>query len=90
MEKYLFPDRKRIPYGMMNFALIRREDYYYPDDLPGDVYQNQEELENYLADCSKQTVSEKHESFIRKYMTGCDGHSCERISKVINDYMNND
>ncbi|MFG6411527.1 MAG: AAA family ATPase, partial [Bacteroides acidifaciens] len=31
MEKYLFPDRKRIPYGMMNFALIRREDYYYVD-----------------------------------------------------------
>lgn len=31
MEKYLFPDRKRIPYGMMNFAVIRREDYYYVD-----------------------------------------------------------
>lgn len=31
MEKYLFPDRKCIPYGMMNFALIRREDYYYVD-----------------------------------------------------------
>ncbi|WP_294553416.1 AAA family ATPase [uncultured Bacteroides sp.] len=31
MEKYLFPDRKRIPYGMMNFALIRHEDYYYVD-----------------------------------------------------------
>lgn len=31
MEEYIFPDRKRIPYGMMNFALIRREDYYYVD-----------------------------------------------------------
>lgn len=31
MEKYLFPDRKRIPYGMMNFAAIRCEDYYYVD-----------------------------------------------------------
>ncbi len=31
MEEYIFPDRKRIPYGMMNFAVIRREDYYYVD-----------------------------------------------------------
>ena len=29
--EYIVPDRKRIPYGMMNFALIRREDYYYVD-----------------------------------------------------------
>ena len=31
MEQLIFPDRKRLPYGMMNFALIRREDYYYVD-----------------------------------------------------------
>lgn len=29
--EYIVPDRKRIPYGMMNFAVIRREDYYYVD-----------------------------------------------------------
>ena len=29
--KYIVPGRKRIPYGMMNFAVIRREDYYYVD-----------------------------------------------------------
>lgn len=82
---------KPIAFFCYDLAIYNRGFYLnYPDDLPGDVYQNQEELENYLADCSKQTVSEKHESFIRKYMTGCDGHSCERISKVINDYMNND
>mgnify|MGYP007061705744 FL=1 len=28
MEKYIAPDRKRIPYGMMNFAVIRRDDCY--------------------------------------------------------------
>lgn len=27
----IVPDRKRLPYGMMNFAVIRREDYYYVD-----------------------------------------------------------
>ena len=26
MEEYTFPDRKRIPYGLMNFAVIRRMD----------------------------------------------------------------
>lgn len=31
MEEYIVSDRKRIPYGMMNFAVIRRDDYYYVD-----------------------------------------------------------
>lgn len=79
---------KPIAFFCYDLAIYNRGFYLnYPDDLPGDVYQNQEELENYLTDSSKQTVSEKHEAFIKKYMTGCDGHSCERISKVINDYM---
>ena len=29
--KYIVPDRKRLPYGMMNFADIRLETYYYVD-----------------------------------------------------------
>ena len=29
--EYIAPDRKRIPYGMMNFADIRLENYYYVD-----------------------------------------------------------
>lgn len=28
---YMVPDRKRLPYGMMNFADIRLENYYYVD-----------------------------------------------------------
>lgn len=31
MEEYIVADRKRIPYGMMNFAVIRRDDCYYVD-----------------------------------------------------------
>ena len=31
MEEYIAPNRKRIPYGMMNFAVIRRDDCYYVD-----------------------------------------------------------
>ena len=31
MEEYIAPNRKRIPYSMMNFAVIRRDDCYYVD-----------------------------------------------------------
>ena len=31
MEEYIAPRRKHIPYGMMNFAVIRRDDCYYVD-----------------------------------------------------------
>ena len=31
MEEYIILRRKRIPYGMMNFAVIRRDDCYYVD-----------------------------------------------------------
>ena len=31
MEEYIVPDRKRLPYGMMNFADIRLDNYYYVD-----------------------------------------------------------
>ena len=33
MEEYIIPRRKRIPYGMMNFAVIRRDDCYYVDKI---------------------------------------------------------
>ena len=31
MEEYIAPNRKRIPYGVMNYAVIRRDDCYYVD-----------------------------------------------------------
>ena len=31
MKEYIGPNRKRLPYGMMNFADIRCENYYYVD-----------------------------------------------------------
>ncbi len=33
MEEYIILRRKRIPYGMMNFAVIRRDDCYYVDKI---------------------------------------------------------
>ena len=59
----------------------------YPDDLPGEVFETQAALTEYLQQPDRHIVSGKHEAFIRKYMTACDGHSCERIAGLINDYL---
>lgn len=59
----------------------------YPEDLPGEVYMNQDELEKFLADENLHTISDKHKDFVENYMTGCDGHSTERIAGIINDYL---
>ena len=48
---------------------------------------NQDELEKFLADESLHTISDKHKDFVENYMTGCDGHSTERIAGIINDYL---
>lgn len=59
----------------------------YPDDLPGDVYEKQEELTAYLRSEDKDKLTEKYDKFIRNYMSACDGHSCERIADMINSFM---
>lgn len=59
----------------------------YPADLPGDVYENQDVLTEYLQHPERHVIDEKYNLFIEKYMSGCDGHSCERIAKIIDDYM---
>lgn len=59
----------------------------YPDDLPGDIYQTQEELTDYICSKEKHILSDKFNGFVKKYMSACDGHSTERIAAMINDYM---
>lgn len=59
----------------------------YPDDLPGDIYQTQEELTNYICSKEKHILSDKFNWFVKKYMSACDGHSTQRIADMINDYM---
>lgn len=59
----------------------------YPEDLPGDVYVNQNELTGFLRDESKQVLTGKYNLFVERYMSACDGHSSERIAKLINSYM---
>ena len=59
----------------------------YPEDLPGDVYQNQKELITFITSTNKDQLTEKYDRFIERYMSACDGHSCERIADMINSYM---
>ena len=32
-------------------------------------------------------LTDKYTAFMQKYMSTCDGHSCERIAALINSYM---
>lgn len=39
-----------------------------------------------FADSENTKLTEKYDTFIKKYMSGCDGHSCERLAGLINSY----
>lgn len=80
--------RKPIAFYCYDLLNYNRGFYLnYPDDLPGDIYENQADLTAYLQSPVKDTLSDKYDAFIEKYMAACDGQSSERIAKVINQYM---
>ena len=80
----------RKPIAFFCYDLLRYDrDFYlkYPEDLPGDVFKTQTELTDYLRTPEKHVLTDKYTTFVEKYMSGCDGHSCERIARLINSYM---
>lgn len=80
--------RKPIAFFCYDLATYDRGFYLnYPEDLPGDVYTDQNELTEYLTHPEKHIITDKMNDFIAKYMSACDGHSCERIAHLINSYM---
>lgn len=80
--------KKPIVFYCYDLATYNRGFYLkYPEDLPGDVYETQEELEEFLTNTEKHAITEKYNVFVEKYMSGCDGQSCKRISDIINSYM---
>lgn len=80
--------KKPIGFFCYDLAIYDRGFYLnYPDDLPGEVYENQEQLEEFLQDSENTKLTEKYDTFIKKYMSGCDGHSCERLAGLINSYV---
>lgn len=80
--------RKPIAFYCYDLLNYNRGFYLnYPDDLPGDVYENQKDLTAYITSDNKDELTQKYDTFIEKYMSGCDGHSCERIANMIDSYM---
>ncbi|MGN0174145.1 MAG: CDP-glycerol glycerophosphotransferase family protein, partial [Acutalibacteraceae bacterium] len=72
-------------YDLMSY----NRDFYlnYPEDLPGEVFKNQNELTDFIKSTDRHIVSEKHQKFVEKYMSACDGNSCRKIADVINSYI---
>ena len=78
------------PIAFFCYDLLRYDrDFYlkYPEDLPGDVFKTQQELVDYIRNPEKHILTDKYTAFVNKYMSACDGHSCERIAQLINSYM---
>lgn len=80
--------RKPIAFYCYDLLNYNRGFYLnYPEDLPGDVYENQKDLTAYITSEEKDRLTDKYDKFIEKYMSACDGHSCERIADMIHAYM---
>ncbi|MBQ6321772.1 MAG: CDP-glycerol glycerophosphotransferase family protein, partial [Lachnospiraceae bacterium] len=80
--------RKPMVFFCYDLAIYNRGFYLrYPEDLPGSVVTNQEELESYLGDETRQLVDERYEQFLRRYMTACDGNSSRRIAGIIQEML---
>ena len=61
--------RKPIAFYCYDLLNYNRGFYLnYPDDLPGDVYETQQALTAYLKSPEKDTLTEKYDQFIEKYM----------------------
>lgn len=59
----------------------------YNKDLPGEIIENLDDFLEFLKDESRHQLTPKYDEFVDKYMSACDGHSTERIAKIVNDYM---
>lgn len=80
--------KKPIAFFGYDLAVYDRGFYLnYPDDLPGDIYTDQDTLTEYLVHTERHVLTEKYHTFAKRYMSACDGNSCERIAEIINDYM---
>lgn len=80
--------KKPIAFFCYDLASYDRGFYLkYPEDLPGDIYTTQEELTRYLQNTDAHVATDKLNLFTERYMSACDGHSCERIANLINSYM---
>ena len=66
---------------------MRQEVFEIVQKMDKDNIRTQEELTEYLRNPEKHVLTDKYTTFVKKYMSACDGHSCERIAQLINSYM---
>lgn len=60
---------------------------HYPEDVPSYLIRTQSELNSFIGNPSAHIVQPDQHSFAKKYMSGCDGKSADRLAGIINDYM---
>lgn len=62
-------------------------DFYmdFEKELPGPLLRTQEELTEYIIK-GEHLIESDYETFREKYLGACDGHSTDRICKLIEDY----
>jgi CDP-ribitol ribitolphosphotransferase len=78
-------------YSLLNKPIIfycpdkYTRDFYlnYPDDLPGEMINNSEELIKKINSLLQNPYTENLEHFKMKYMGACDGNSTRRVVKLI-------
>lgn len=80
--------RKPMAFYCYDLNIYERGFYLsYPDDLPGDVLMSTDDILSFLSNEARFDLNEKYNQFVKNYMAACDGHSSERIAKLINGYM---
>ena len=76
---------KPMVFYCYDYDTYERDFYLDMDrDLPGPLLKTQEELYEYIGK-GAYTVSDGFAAFCDKYMGACDGHSTERIARLIDD-----
>ncbi len=66
-------------------------DFYldYPDDLPGPVVYEADNLLGTIRDVRENPPKQQIAEFLEKEMSACDGHSTERIAALAKSYLKN-
>lgn len=80
--------RKPMAFYCYDYDIYDRDFYMdFDNELPGPLLRTQEELASFIGQ-EEYPLAENYDEFSHKYMGACDGHSTERIVKLIKDMYN--
>ena len=84
---YLLLNKPIIFYCPDSEEYLQKNGFYldFPQDLPGDYCENFSQLLNVIEHPNPDI---DYEEFKKRYMESCDGHSTEKVVKLIEDYCN--